>query len=109
MRLTIGRQIMTTQHTPSEIHTCLENLKPQDIKNLVQQQGKVTEGDKEFILRDPAPTDLKLQAILNDPNVEIKSIGDQTQSGVMYYDLKANGSQVRIKVACQKLKEEKKI
>lgn len=100
---------MTTQHTPSEIHKRLENFKPEDIKNLVQQQGKATEGDKEFILKDPAPTDLKLQAILDDPNLEIKSIGNQTKSGEMYFDLRANGSKVRIKVACHKLKEEKKI
>lgn len=109
MCLTIGGLIMTTQHTPSEIHTRLENFKSKDIKNLVQQQGRATEGDKEFILKDPSPTDLKLQTILNDPNLEIKSIGGQTQSGEMYFDLKANGSQVRVKVACYKLKEEKKI
>jgi len=109
MRLTIEDYIMTNQHTPSEFHTRLENLKPQDIKNLVQQKGRTTEGDKEFILKDPSPTDLKLKAILDDPDLEIKSIGGQTQSGEMYLYLKANGKQVRIKVACQKLKEEKKV
>jgi hypothetical protein len=100
---------MTTQHTPSEFHVRLENLTTQDIKDLVQQKGRATELDKEIILKDPSSTDIKLKAILDDPDLEIKSIGGQTKSGEMYFYLRANGKQVKIQVACHKLKEEKKI
>ncbi|HUX80006.1 MAG TPA: hypothetical protein VMW10_09730, partial [Alphaproteobacteria bacterium] len=62
---------MTAQH--SEAHRRLENFKPEDIKSLVQQQGKIKEGDKEFTLKDPSPTDPTLQAIIYDPHLEIKS------------------------------------
>jgi hypothetical protein len=97
---------MTTQQ--SEIHTRLENFKPADIKSLVQQQGKATEGDKEFTLRDPSPADPTLQALINDPDLEIKSIGSQTKGGEMYYDLRANGKQVRVKVTCTLIKPPEK-
>ena len=95
---------MSTQIIPSDIHTRLENFKPKDLKNLVQQQGKTTEGDKEFTLQEPPLSDPSLQALINDPDLEIRAIGDQNKSGEMYYDIKANGRQVRIKVSCRKLK-----
>jgi hypothetical protein len=95
---------MTTQ--PSESHKHLQNLKPEDIKSLVQQQGKATKGDKEIILRDPPVTDPNLQSIIYDPYLEVKSIGNQTKDGEMYFDLKADSKQLRIKVTCQKIKPE---
>ncbi len=91
---------MTTKQTSPEAHVRLANFKPKDIKSLVQQRGTATEGNKEFTLKDPSPTDPTLQAIINDPTLEIKSIGDQNKSGEMYFDLKANGRQVRVKVIC---------
>ena len=94
---------MTTQS--SETHIRLDNFKPQDIKSLVQQHGKVREGDKEFILKEPSSEDPTLQAVINDPNFEIKSIGNQTKSGEMYYDLRADGKMIRIKVTCHKIKD----
>ncbi len=93
-----------TAHS-SETHIRLENFKPQDIKSLVQQEGKAREGNKEFTLKEPSSTDPTLQAVINDPNFEIKSIGNQIKSGEMYYDLRANGKMVRIKVTCHKIKE----
>lgn len=93
---------MTAQH--SEAHVRLENFNPEDIKSLVQQKGKLIEGDKEFTLKDPSSSDPTLQAIIYDPNLEIKSIGDQTKSGEMYYDLTANGKMVRVKVTCKPFK-----
>ena len=88
----------------SDTHTRLENFKPEDIKNLVQQKGKATEGNKEFTLKEPALTDPNLQAIIHDPHLEIRSIGDQHKSEEMYYDLKGTDRQLRIKVSCRKLK-----
>jgi hypothetical protein len=93
-------KIMTTQHTSSETYERLANFKPQDIKTLVQQNGTATEGNKEFILKEPSPTDPTLQSIVNDPYLEIRSIGNQTKSGEMYFDLKGAGRQVRVKVVC---------
>ncbi|MBY0292241.1 MAG: hypothetical protein K2W92_03015 [Alphaproteobacteria bacterium] len=95
---------MTTHHTASETHKRLENFTTKDIKDLVQQHGKAIEGDKEFILKEPAVTDANLQAIVYDPHLEIKSIGSQTKSGEMYYDLRSDGKQVRIKVTCHQIK-----
>jgi hypothetical protein len=97
---------MTTTAMLSDIHMRLENFKPQDIKTLVQQKGKATEGDKEFILKDIPSEDPNLQMIINDPNFEIRSIGNQTKSGEMYYDLKGDGRQVRVRVICHKLKKD---
>jgi hypothetical protein len=91
---------MTTKHTSSETHERLSNFKPQDIKTLVQQNGTAKEGNKEFILKDLSPTDPTLQAIINDPFLEIKPIGSQTKSEEMYFDLKGAGRQVRIKIVC---------
>jgi len=95
---------MTTQHPSSDSHTRLSNFRPEDVKKLVQLEGKAKEGDMEFILKDPSPTDPHLKAIINDPNFEVRSIGNQTKSGEMYYDLRATGKQLRIRVICQKLK-----
>lgn len=91
---------MTNKHTSSETHERLESFKPQDIKTLVQQSGTAREGNKEFILKEPSPADPTLQAIVNDPYLEIRSIGSQTKSGEMYFDLKGAGRQVRVKVLC---------
>ena len=96
---------MTIQHILSDVHTRLESFKPEDIKSLVQQQGKAIEGDKEFTLKEPSAADPTLQAAMNDPHLEIKSIGNQTKAGEMYYDLRANGKMVRIKVTCHKIKD----
>ena len=59
---------------------------------------------KEFTLKDPSPADPALQSVINDPNLEIKSIGSETKSGEMYFDLKSNEIQIRIKINCQKRK-----
>ena len=99
--LPLEDNIMTTQYKSSETHERLANFKPQDIKTLVQQNGTATEGDKEFILKEPLPTDPTLQSIVNDPYLEIRSIGNQTKSGEMYFDLKGAGRQVRVKVVCR--------
>jgi len=99
---------MSIQNISSDVHTRLENFKPKDIINLVQQQGKAIEGDKEFVLKEPALTDPHLKAIINDPYLEIKSIGDQTKNGEMYFDLRSDAKQVRVKVICHKLKSESK-
>lgn len=92
---------------PSESHIHLQNLKPEDIKNLVQQQGKARVGDKEIILHEPSIIDPKLKAIIYDPNLEIRSIGNQKKDGEMYFDLKADSKQVRIKVTCEKIERRK--
>ncbi|MBA3813130.1 MAG: hypothetical protein H0X26_01350 [Alphaproteobacteria bacterium] len=100
---------MSTQGISSDIHLRLENFKAEDIKTLVQAQGKAIEGDKEFILKDIDPADPTLQMIINDPYFEVISIGDQTKSAEMYYDLKGGGRQIRVRVVCHKQKEEKKV
>jgi len=82
----------------------LENLKPKDIKALVQNEGKTIEGDKEIILQDPPLNDPTLQAIINDPEVEMKSIGNQVKDEEMYFDLRSKGRQLRIKVVCHNTK-----
>jgi len=94
---------MTTQQTSTEIQTRLANFTPKDIKALVQQKGKTTEGNYEFILKEPSATDQVLQTVINTPAFEVRSIGAQGNSGEVYYDLKADGKQVRIKISSRKL------
>lgn len=95
---------MTTQQTSTELHTRLVNLTSKDIKALVQQKGTTTEGNVEFTLKEPAATDQALQAVINAPAFEVKSIGgSESTSGEVYYDLKANGKQVRIKIGSRKV------
>lgn len=94
----------TSAPISSDARTRLENFNVNDIKKLVQQNGKATEGDKVFELKEPSLTDPNFQALINDPYLEIKSIGEQHKSGEMYYDLKGMGRQLRIKVTCRKLK-----
>ncbi len=91
----------------SDDHARLENFRPKDIKNLVQLQGKATEGDLEFILKDPSPTDSHLLAMIDDPHLEVKPIGNQTKGGEMYFDLIGTERQMRIKIIFHKLKHEK--
>jgi len=98
---------MTIQHPYGDIHDRLVNVTPQDIKTLVQSQGKMIEGNREFILKEPALTDAHLQVMLNDPYLEVKPIGNQTKNGEMYYDLKGDGRQIRIKIVAHELKETK--
>lgn len=90
-----------------DAHARLVNLRPEEVKHLVQFHGKVREGDVEFILKEPSVTDPKLQAIINDPHLEVRSIGGQDKRGEMYYDLKTGTKMLRIKVLCHKVEEEK--
>src|SRR5476649_389075 len=94
---------MTTQQTSTEAHTRLINFRPEDVKNLVQFNGKAKEGNFEFVLKTPAVTDAHLKSVLNDPYVEIRTVKDQTTTGEMYFDLVANARHVRIKVICHTL------
>lgn len=94
---------MTTEQTSTEVQTRLANFRLKDIKALVQQQGKTTEGNYEFTLKEPSTTDQVLQAVINAPDFEVRSIEAQGNSGEVYYDLKANEKQVRIKISSRKL------
>ena len=94
---------MTTQQTSTDIQTRLANFTSKDIKALVQQRGKTTEGNVEFTLKEPSATDQTLQAVINTPTFEVRSIGSQGNNGEAYYDLKANGKQVRIKIGSRKV------
>lgn len=98
---------MTIQHSSLDIRARLEQFKPEDVKKLVQLRGKIREDDLEFILKEPSLKDPHLLAVINEPEFEVRSIGKQIKSGEMYYDLRNNGDQVRIKVICRKFKEEK--
>ena len=93
---------MTQSHNPSEIQERLQTFKPEDIKILVLRDGKVTDGQFEFTLKDLPPQDPTLQAIIDDPHFEVRPIGEQTKSNEMYYDLKTIDRQVRVRVICQK-------
>ena len=95
---------MTAHPAHPDVKIRLENLKPEDIKTLVQNEGKTVEGDKEIILKEPLLTDPTLQAIINGPEFEMRSIGDQIKNEEMYFDLHSGERQLRIKVLCHKAK-----
>jgi hypothetical protein len=94
---------MTDHSSHADIKLRLENLKPKDVKALVQGQGKMIEGNKEIILKEPLSTDSALQALINGPDFEMKSIGNQIKNEEMYFDLRSKDRQVRIKVVCHKM------
>ncbi|MBY0500946.1 MAG: hypothetical protein K2P93_02980 [Alphaproteobacteria bacterium] len=96
---------MSTEHTSSEGNTRLKNFRTQDVKKLVQLKGKATEGNLEFILKDPSPSDAHLLAMINDPYLEIKPIGKQMKNGEMYFDLIGLEKQLRIKIIYHKIKD----
>jgi hypothetical protein len=96
---------MPTEHFSSEGDTRLKNFRSQDIKKLIQLKGKAIEGNLEFTLKEPSPSDAHLLAMINDPYLEIKPIGKQTKSGEMYFDLIGLEKQLRIKIIYHKLKD----
>lgn len=99
---------MSILNNLSDAHARLENFTPTDIKNLIQFEGRAREGNIEFVLKDPSPTSPHLQTIINDPELHIKSIRNETKNGEMYFDLKTDTKLLRIKVISHKIKEEKK-
>lgn len=92
---------MTTQTIPADVQARLQNIQIRDIQKLITQHGKIEEGNKEITLKDPSVTDSRIQAILNDPTCELKPIKPQATNNEMFYDLRANGRNIRIRVACQ--------
>ena len=99
---------MTTQQTSAEAHTRLANFISADIKKLVKSNGRIKEGNFEFTLKTPSVTDAHLKAIINEPTLEIRSIGNQTTIGEMYFDLKAYEKHVRVKVLCNSVASNRK-
>lgn len=99
---------MTTQQISLGAHSRLENFRPEDIKKLVQLNGRAKEGNFEFVLQTPPVTDAHLIAVVNDPDLEINPIGSQIKKGEMYFDLKANGRHVRVKIICHDLPSARK-
>ena len=62
----------------------------------------------EFVLKTPSATDAHLIAVINDPSLEVRPIGNQTTTGEMYFDLIALGRHVRVKVICHTVSTTKK-
>jgi len=91
----------------SKIDLRLEHFREKDIKSLVLQSGKTREGNFEFTLKEPSVQDPTLNAIINDPFFELRSIGEKPNNGVIYYDLKTIDRHLRIKVSCQILDNKK--
>lgn len=99
---------MTTQQTSTEAHTRLTNFRQVDFKNLIQFNGKAKEGNFEFVLKTPAATDAHLISVINDPTLEVRTLGNQTTTGEVYFDLIAQGRHVRVKVLCHTVPSTKK-
>ena len=79
-----------------------KTISANDIKNLIQKQGNATIENCEFVLKNPAFADPKLQAIIIDPALTVKSVGTPAANGECEYELNANGKSVKIKVECKK-------
>lgn len=75
-------------------------LQPQDIKNLVMNQGRTRVGNKEFTLNNPDAQDQNLQSIINDHNFSARPVGDSTPDGKRTYELNGNGKSIKITVKC---------
>ncbi len=96
---------MATQHIIMDAQTRLHNIEPKDIKALIQHHGKIKESKKEIILKDPLPTNPHLNAIINDPNFEVRSLKSPAKGTEMYYDVSAQGRSVRVKISCHATKQ----
>lgn len=88
--------------TGAQTHS--KSIQASDIKSLIQKQGRATIGDKVFTLTQPASTDPKLQAIINDPAVTVKPVNGATSNGQCEYELSANGKSVKITVETKTFK-----
>ena len=79
-----------------------KSFQPSEIKTLIQNQGKATFGDQDFVLKSPVSTDATLQEIIRDPSFTVKTSSPTSVNGECEYELKANGKSVKIKVNCKK-------
>lgn len=95
---------MTFANNQTGAQTQAKNIQASDIKKLIQNHGKATVGEKEYYLKSPAATDPKLQEILKDPALTVKSVNGDTANGECEYDLSANGKSVKIKIDCKSCK-----
>ncbi len=95
---------MTDYSSHPDVKVRMENLTPKDLKALVGNQGKLAEWGMEIILKEPLFTDPILQAIVRDPEFEVRLIGEQLKNQEMYLDVRSKGHHLRIKVACHKTK-----
>lgn len=86
--------------TGEEAHA--KTISANDIKNLIQKQGKATIENREVILKSPAFADPKLQEIIKDAALTVKPVGNADANGECEYELNANGKSVKIKVECKK-------
>lgn len=73
-----------------------ERIQPNDIKAIIQKQGKTKIGNEEFTLQQPSATDRELQEIINDPSVTIKKINESKDK--REYELNAKGKTIKIKI-----------
>jgi hypothetical protein len=94
---------MTHTYNPAENQTYAKAVQASDIKSLIQRYGRTTVGDKELVLKNPAPSDPRLQEIVKDPALTVKPIGSATANGECEYELSANGKSVKIKIDYKKV------
>jgi len=90
----------TNNPTGTGTQTSTKTFQPADIKKLVQNQGKTTINNQEFVLKSPAATDHNLQEIVKDPSFSVKPVGGTASNGACELELSANGKSVKIKVDC---------
>jgi hypothetical protein len=78
-----------------------KTLQASDIKALIQNKGKVTLQNRELTLKDPSPTDARLQEMIKEPTLTVTAIGDPTKDGECEYELKSIRRVLTIKVSCK--------
>ena len=79
-----------------------KTFKASEIKSIVQGNGKTTVGDRDCVLKHPASSDPKLQEIVNNPALTVKSVGSPSAQGECEYELSAEGKTVNIKFDTKK-------
>lgn len=92
----------TTTNTPrDQQNQNTRNFQPNDIKGLIQRQGRAIIDDKEIVLKSPAVSDPKLQEIIKDPTLAVNPVTTNPENGEREYELTANGKSVNIKIDCR--------
>ena len=70
-----------------------------DIRNLIQNHGKVEVDGQEWALRAPSWNDSALQAIIKDPQFTVKPTGRSSTDGKVTYELRGHGKTINVTIS----------
>lgn len=73
-------------------------LQANDIKKLVQNQGKANCAGRDCVLKNPTHNDAQLQSIIKDPSFTAKPIGTPNEKGEWSYQLTSGDKSLKVTI-----------